>query len=177
MCLSSLEGCQVLSEGRGRPSSGEFPIMHHVCFENFVPMWDMMIGLIVLQSCFMFVSGLRCHEHDKRKARDDPPVWCWEWLQGKCSYGNLSSQGTTSSTEQQIWTASPFCAQIFFIESVCDDPSVIASNIMVSRKTWHHSVSRCEKFITLSHQVCYLLTIFPPCAGSEGVVSRLPGLQ
>lgn len=39
----------------------------------------------------------------------------------------------TSTPMRRLSTKFPFCAQIFFIESVCDDPSVIESNIMVSR--------------------------------------------
>lgn len=34
----------------------------------------------------------------------------------------------------------------------------------------------CQQFRTLLHQLCYLITSLSSCAGSEGVVSRLPGL-
>lgn len=96
-------------------------------------MWGVMnVLVVVLRSCFTLVSGLRCHEHHKRETRDDPQVWCWEWLQGTRSHGNPTNQGMTTLREQRIWPSSSFCVQIFFIESVCDDPSVIASNIMVS---------------------------------------------
>lgn len=45
------------------------------CFPQiFVLMRDTM-DFVVLHSCFMLLSGLRCHKHHKRKERDDPQVW------------------------------------------------------------------------------------------------------
>lgn len=88
--------------------------------------------------------GLRCHKHNKRKAGDDPQVWQGKWIQGRCCHSNLRSQGLLS----QMWrllTAFLLFGQIFFIESVCDDPGVIASNIMVS----HGRKAVNKVFVTL----------------------------
>lgn len=43
------------------------------------------------------------------------------------------------------WTRR-LCAQVFFVESVCDDPDVIAANIMVKQQ-----ISACFGAFTVVH--------------------------
>lgn len=77
-----------------KDEGGQVAVSFPSCMINFsktVLMWDMIISLMFWRSGFMFLSGLRCHKHDKRKARDDTQVRCWKQLQGKCPYGDLVS--------------------------------------------------------------------------------------
>lgn len=176
VCLSSPERCQVLSEGRGRPSSGKFP--HHA----LLIAWKTALRCVswwlayLSQSYFTFVSGLRCHKHNKGQARDDPQVWCWERLQGLCSHGHLKS--CVPIEEVVNLNSLPyFCPD--FLHRVCVwRPSCDCLK--------HHGESSlngtvcpcapCKQFRAVLHQLRYLITSLSSCAGSEGVVSRLPGL-
>lgn len=62
----------------------------------------------------------------------------WEWGRGRALWLNRKEVGLSKELPECYkppwWLSAElsFASQVFFIESVCNDPNVVATNVMVS---------------------------------------------
>lgn len=66
----------------------------------------------------------------------------WEWDSGRSLQSRREEVGLSKELVEcykpYCWSSGELCLalQVFFIESVCNDPTVVASNVMVSMETF-----------------------------------------